>query len=425
MFSPIDPAFIRNPYHHYPEIHRTSGVAFYEPWNAWFLFRHQDCKLALKDPRLGRTTTFDDQQLASHVLLLPILSRHAKLYQTVGRFMLLLDPPDHTRVRGTVQRAFSGKRVQGLRPIIADITNELVAGLAVKEEIDVIADFAFPLPVMVLEKMLGIPRQDRAQFRAWTRKFVSVLELAPSSHELDEAACALEGFTAYIQELLAEKKSLVVADPDDCEDLLVALLAAGKREILSTDEIVATTLLLMVAGHETTVHMLGNGVKALLENPEERELLGSREDLIGTMVAEVLRYDSPVQCTARRAKQSYELQLGGTSLAIEQGQDIIVMLGAANHDPEIFTEPGRFQISRQNAREHLAFGNGIHHCLGALLAEMEGQIAIPALFNRWKNTQLEILVDTLEYLPNFVFHGLKKLPVRLTGSHHSNAFSSP
>jgi cytochrome P450 len=314
-------------------------------------------------------------------------------------WMLFMDPPDHTRLRGLVHKVFTPRMVEKLQGQIQAITHQLLDKVQAQGHMDVIADLAYPLPVMVISAMLGVPAADWDKYHHLSTDIARTLDLTEDETVYDRGSQAAAAISAYIKELAAQRR----ADPQD--DLLSALVAveeAGER--LTEAELVATFALLFVAGHETTINLIGNGTYALLKHPEQLEQLKSNPALIKTAVEELLRYDSPVQMTSRVVLEPIEL----AGHAFERGQQVSFMLGAANRDPAQFDDPGTLDLTRQ-PNPHLAFGSGIHYCLGAPLARLEGQIAINTLLQRMPN--LKLTIDTPEQADNYLLRGLQALPV--------------
>ncbi|MGR6913697.1 cytochrome P450 [[Actinomadura] parvosata] len=339
---------------------------------------HELCATLLRDPRFGRG---------------PGGRNGGDAGQPAASF-LWLDPPDHTRLRALVSRAFTPRMVERLRPRVEAITRSLIRALP--EEADLVSALAYPLPVMVISEMLGVPPEDRERFRAWSEKLARGLDPMLTEGLLSETGQARREFGAYFSDLAARRRKR----PGD--DLLSELTRV--RE-LTEPELLATCVLLLVAGHETTVNLIANGALALLRH----ELLPEAARRPRQVVEEVLRYDPPVQLTSRVALE--DVSLGGTP--VPEGTLVMAVIGAANRDPAIFPEPGRFDVTRSPER-HLAFGLGIHFCLGATLARMEGEIALSALAAAAPG--LRLAGPAPPYKENVVLRGLAALPVRLSGS---------
>jgi cytochrome P450 len=311
--------------------------------------------------------------------------------------MLTADPPEHTRLRGLVSKAFTPRVVERLRPRIQEIVDELL------EEVDgpfeLVHTLAYPLPVIVIAELLGVPPADRAQFKRWSDDIVATLG-GPFQDPAVIAAgtAAAIGLAEYFQGVIAERRR------EPKEDLLSGLIAAEEQgQVLSEEELLATCILLLVAGNETTTNLLGNGMKALFDYPDQLALLKSQPELIESAVEELLRYDGPVQGTGRVAIE--DKQVG--DVTVKEGQVAFTVLGAANHDPEAFENPDVLDITRSDNRQ-VAFGHGIHYCLGAPLARAEAQIAINALLRRWPDLHQD---GDVEWGGTFIIRGARKLPV--------------
>lgn len=320
--------------------------------------------------------------------------------EEVGQFdkhMLNSDPPVHSRLRSLVSQAFTARRVEALRPRIAAIAQRLLDSLPKSGSVELLEAFAFPLPITVIAELLGVPTEDQDRFREWTTALLS----ATSPH-LESLRKAAVQFQQYLQGFLARRR----AEPGD--DLTSALLAAEEQgDRLTPVELMSMVFLLLVAGHETTVNLIANGVWALLRHPEQLERLRANPSLIEPAVEEMLRYCGPVRhTTSRFALRDVEFQ----GQRIPAGEMIMASLLSANHDPEQFAEPERFDITRTPNR-HIAFGSGIHFCLGAPLARLEAQLALPLLLERLPRLRFAEDPSTLRWRPGLLIHGLERLPV--------------
>ena len=316
----------------------------------------------------------------------------------LSKVLLFMDAPDHGRLRGLISKAFTPRTVEDLRPRIAEITDELLVPLRDQRGFDVIGDFAYPLPVTVICELLGVPAEDRELFRRLTGEMAVVLDLDATPEQFGHAAGAVLTFTAYLVPLFEERRR---CPQDDLISSLVAAEEAGDH--LGADELLTTVLLLLVAGHETTMNLIGNGVLALLRNPAQLALLRSRPDLMPGAVEELLRYDSPVRRAVRIALEDVVVE----GQQVRAGDQVMAMLHRANHDPTVFPEPETLDITR-DARRHLAFGAGPHFCLGASLARAEAQIALHALI---AGPRIELAVDEPRWRPIETLHALESLPV--------------
>lgn len=314
--------------------------------------------------------------------------------------LLTLDPPDHTRLRRLVSGAFTPRAIAGLEPWIRDVTARLLAAADGTAGFDLIDALAFPLPIAVICHLLGVPAGDQAQFRAWGHEVAATLEPRTAAAVRAETRAAELALTGYLKDLVRERR----ANPDD--SILSALIAAeDEGDRLSSAELVSTALLLLVAGFETTVNLIGNGTVALLGDPGNWDRLRQEPDLIPAAIEEMLRYDSPVQMTSRIATEDVEVADG----AIATGRPVIVLIGGANRDPAVFEQPDEFRIDRPDPGRHLSFSLGIHHCLGASLARLEGRIAFEELTKRYP--ALELAAPPARR-PLLVLRGFESVPVR-------------
>jgi cytochrome P450 len=322
------------------------------------------------------------------------------------RPFLFMDPPDHTRLRGLVQKAFTPKTVENLRPRIQEIVDDLMAQALGRGSMDVIEDLAYPLPVRVITEMLGVPHEDHDTFKGWSKELAGALDpdFTTPQAVADRRERAAAAFVEYFQSLIAERRR----QPRD--DLLTALITAeDEGNKLTEKELLSTLILLLVAGHETTVNLIANGVLAFTRHPDQLQRLRNDPALVRTAVEEVLRYDPPVQFTARVALESMDID----ATTLEQGAQAILLIAAANRDPEQFDNPDTFDVGRQDNR-HLSFGLGAHFCLGAPLARAESQVALEAMATRV--TDLALAVDAPEYKDNIVLRGLAALPLTFRAS---------
>jgi cytochrome P450 len=313
--------------------------------------------------------------------------------------LLALDPPDHTRLRKLVSAAFTRRRCELLAPRVQDLADELVAGFADRDEVDLVAAFAHPLPITVICELLGVPEADRGAFRGWTKPLV-----AGGMAGFEAYSTAATALVGYLRELLARKRR------EPADDLLSALVAVRDGgDALTEDELTSMVFLLLVAGHETTVNLIGNGVLALLTHPDQRAALRARPDGIAAAVEELLRFDGPLQ-SAIPMISARATRIGGTP--VPAGELVVVSLMAANRDPARYPDAARLDLGR-DATGHLAFGHGVHHCLGAPLARLEGRIALATLLDRFPGMRLAAPADELSRAPGLLMNGLNELPVRL------------
>ena len=390
QFNPMDPEFVADPYPMYHRL-RAEDPVHHSPLGFWVLTRYPDVMAMLRDPRLIK------EPIAAFVA--------ARFGMAVppglGLSMLDRDPPDHTRLRGLVSKAFTPRALEKLRPGIQQIVDGLLDEAAGRGSMDLIEEFAYPLPVRVICEMLGVPVQDHERFKAWgldIARGLDAIMLPPDSPVGQRSVSGRRALAEYFRELIAERR----AAPR--EDMLSALIAAEEAgDKLGEEELLATCILLLVAGHETTVNLIGNGTLALLRHPDQLRKLRESPGLIGTAVEELLRFDGPVQRTARIPSE--DITIGGRT--IPKGEMVMPFLGAADRDPTQFPSPDRLDISRTDNR-HIAFGMGIHFCLGAPLARMEGQIAINTLLARLP--KLALATDRPQFRQSLTLRGLQALP---------------
>jgi cytochrome P450 len=318
--------------------------------------------------------------------------------------MLTADPPDHTRLRALVAAEFTPRRTAALRPRVQDFADRLIDGFAPRGRAEFMAEFAGQLPALVIAELLGVPAADRDRFRAWAQDF-----MRPTEDPAQQAAIA--GLRAYLDRQVELKRAALG------EDLISSLITSRAEDRLTDEELRGTAFLLLVAGHETTVNLLGNGMLALLRHPDQLELLRARPELIPDAVEELLRYDSPVERTTSRFA-AQELRLGGT--VIPEGSVVLAALGSANRDEAVYPDADRLDVTRA-PRRHLAFGHGIHFCLGAPLARLEAQIAFETLLRRLPDLALAVPAEQLTHRPSFLVRGLNTLPVTFTPQERLNA----
>ena len=389
-FNPVDPEFVRNPYPTYHRL-RAEDPVHQSPLGFWVLTRYEDVATALRDPRF-----------AKEAIAAVVAARFGIPVPGIGLSMLDSDPPDHTRLRGLVSKAFTPRVVETLRPHIQQIVDGVLDRVEGAGAMDLIEDFAYPLPVVVICEMLGVPVEDRERFKQWgidIARGLDAILLGPDSEVTQRSKASRGALSEYFRDLIAERRR---APRPDMLSALIAAEEAGDK--LSADELLATCILLLVAGHETTVNLIGNGTLALLRHPDQLRRLRENSGLIHGAVEELLRYDGPVQRTARIPSE--DVTIGGRT--IPKGEMVMPFTGAANRDPAQFADPDRLDITRPDNR-HVAFGLGIHFCLGAPLARVEGQIAVGTLVKRLP--KLALATDNPEYRLSLTLRGLTTLPV--------------
>jgi cytochrome P450 len=394
----FDPVFKADPYPTYARLRSSAPVhraTIPDGRGVWLITRYEDVLAVLKDQRFVKDwrSALTPEQLAE---IPPI----PEVMKPLSRNMLDTDPPDHERLRALVSKAFTLRLIERMRPRVQAIADGLLDAVKDRGEMDLIDDYAFPLPITVIAELLGVPAEDRNNFREWSYAAVSG---NASQEYLEEVLIPhMQAFTDYLRALFEEKRG----NPGD--DLVSALVRAEEAgDKLSEDELLGMVFLLLVAGHETTVNLIGNGVLALLQHPDQLQKLKDDPSLIKPAVEELLRYDGPVETSTERFARE-DIDIGGT--VIPRGEMVLVVLAAADHDPQRFSDPDELDITRTDNR-HLAFGKGIHHCLGAPLARMEGQIAISTLLRRMPNLRLKGSSESLSWRPGMILRGLRGLPV--------------
>ena len=397
VYNPTRPELREDPYPYYRELRENDPVHRSWPVGGWILSRHRDVTAILRDPSFS-----SDERNWSRFRRLSARNERAGFpdpYESERASMLRNDPPDHSRLRNLVNKAFTPRAVEQMRPRIEAIIKELLDPLGAHGEMELVRDFAAPLPVIVIAEMLGIPVEDRDRFRQWSDEVIRTLGDA-TLEDRHSSERAMEELGAYLLSVADERRR------EPRNDLLSGLVAAEEAGVrLSENELASMLVLLLVAGNETTTNLIANGTVALLRHPEQYRMLGQEPDLLPNAVEELLRFDSPVQLTSRMVTE--ETELDGRRL--RPRQQILLLLGAANRDPEAFPEPDRLDVRRQNIR-HLSFGHGIHFCLGAQLARLEGVLAFRALVERYPG--LELAGDQVEWRNNSVLRGPKALAVR-------------
>ena len=364
---------------------------------AWLVTRYDDVSRVLKDEGFAkdRLNALTPEQLAKQPWI-------PGFFKPLMRNMLDLDGLDHDRLRALVQKAFTPRLVEQMRPRIQKLTEDLLDALQTRNEVDLIRDYALPLPTTVIAQMLGVPVEDRHKFHRWSK---ALFLTSASRWGILKAIPNVWQFIRYIRKLLAARR---VAPQDDLISALVQVEEDGER--LSEDELLAMVMLLLVAGHETTVNLIGNGMLALLEHPDEMERLRSDPALIKPAVEELLRFHSPVEMATERFPREDTAVAGVT---IPRGEMVLAVLASANRDERQFVDPDRLDLTREPNR-HLSFGQGVHFCLGAPLARLEGQLAINTLLRRTSGIRLAVPPAALRWRRGMVVRGVEALPLAVT-----------
>jgi cytochrome P450 len=391
------PIFKANPYPFYARLRAESPVhrvTLPDKRTAWLVTRYDDVTMVLKDQRFAkdRFNVLTAEQIAK----LPWVP---SFFEPLASNMLEKDPPDHTRLRLLVQKVFTPRLIEQMRPRIQTLTDELIDAGRHRGRMDLIRDYALPIPTTIIAEMLGIRSEDRRKFHRWSS---GILASTSSRWGSFLAIPHAWRFLRYIRKLIKLRR---IRPANDLLSALVQAEEAGDQ--LSEDELVAMVFLLLLAGHETTVNLIGNGTLALLEHPEQSHKLRTDSSLIETAVEELLRYHSPVEMATERYARD-DLKVAG--VAIRRGELVFAVIASANRDERQFANPDVLDIVRQPNR-HLAFGQGIHFCLGAPLARLEGQIAIATLLRRIPDLRLAVEPLALRWRPGLVLRGLKSLPV--------------
>ncbi|MBX8631636.1 MAG: cytochrome P450 [Thermoplasmata archaeon YP2-bin.285] len=365
--------FISNPYPVYRRIRAASPVYLSDDVGGYMLTRHQDCDYILSNPSFGKDF---ERRIETEI------SRQNKLKDgdsivPFSKSMLFLDPPNHTRLRQLVSKAFTPGAVERIRPFVENLARDLLRS-ADRREYDIMNEYAGPLPAFTIARMLGVPSKDMKRFKEWSEKAVLSLDATRPREDMIAAARATSELGAYFASLIDERRN---SKSDDLLNSLISAEESGDR--LNREELLSMCILLLIAGHETTTNLIGNGFLALMRNREQMQLLCDDRSLLRSAIEEFLRYDPPVQMVARGVMADSIL----SGHPVSSGSKVIAVIGAANRDPEVFENPDRLDITRKNNR-HLSFSKGIHYCLGAQLAKLEGEIAINALLDRMPNARI-------------------------------------
>src|SRR4051795_152574 len=395
LFNPLSPEFIRNPYPHYERM-RTTDPVHLTPLGMYVASRHAEASLVMRDKRFGKDFVGRSVKRYGEKIM------DEPVFRSMSHWMLQQDPPDHTRLRSLVVKAFTARRVEDMRPRIQQVVDQTLDRIAGQGHMDLIEDFGFRLPVTIICDMLGIPEEHREVFYTSSRDGGRLLDPVPlSPAEIAQGNAGNLMAQAYFQQLFELRRK----NPgDDLTTQLVQAEEDGSK--LSNEELTANIILLFGAGHETTVNLIGNGVLALHRNPDQLALLKANPNLITNAIEEFLRYDSSVQMTGRVALEDID-DLGGVK--IPKGESVLCLLGSANRDPAVYPDrPEQLDITRPKIRP-VSFGGGIHLCLGAQLARIEAEVAIATLLRRLPDLKLDD-AENPEWRPTFVLRGLKVLP---------------
>jgi cytochrome P450 len=400
VFDPWSRDFVAHPYAAYADLRENTPVCWFEPTGQWLVSRYADVNALLRDRRLGRTYL----HVASHADMgLPEDPPHlAPFWHLIRNGMLDREPPDHTRLRRLVSKAFTPRMVEQLRPRVRAMADALVDGLLDAGSdggvVDLKALVAEPLPVAVIAEMLGVPESDRHLLRPWSADICLMYELNPPRSSQDRAVRASVEFSDYLRDLVRARRS----DPrDDLISLLAQVVDEGER--LTEDELIGTCVLLLNAGHEATVNVTGNGWLALFRHPDELRELHGDPSVLPSAIEELMRYDTPLQMFERWVLEDIEVE----GVRIPRGAEVALLFGSANHDPARFAEPDRLDLRRSD-NPHLSFGAGVHFCLGAPLARLELQESYAAVLERVPRLTL---AEEPEWSPGYIIRGVETLPV--------------
>ena len=401
LWDPADPAFRANPYPFYDRL-RTEAPVYQAPGGPLVISRYDDVLRVLRSNAFSRDVEANARIDESDPIAVRRRDRRGG-----AKTILNLDPPDHTRLRRLVSKAFTPSAVDRLRPRIEAMVDAVLDRAAERGEIELVDELAFPVPFQVISELLDMPTERADELRSWSQALTLGLEPGATMDDLDAAEAAIMQLIPYLVAIIDARRST----PGD--DLLSGLLAVeDDGDTLSPAELIAFVVLLYVAGHETTVNLIGNGTMALLRNPDE--LIRWRDDptLDGAAIDELLRFDGPVQHTVRVPMEPFTCTgVHDETIVAEPGDTVLTVLGAANHDPHIFDEPHALRLGRPNAQRHLAFSTGIHYCLGASLAKLEATIAIGRLIRRFESIEL---AGEPHWRDRLTIRGVDRLPLRLS-----------
>jgi unspecific monooxygenase len=396
VFAPHDPAFIADPYPAYAELRASSPVLYDDATDHWLVSRYEDVNALLRDRRFGRTylhvASHDDMGRPSPP------DWHAPFWDLINAGILDMEPPDHTRVRRLVAKAFTPRFVESLRPRVQSIVDGLIDDVAGAGEFDLLPTIAEPLPVTVIAEMLGIPEADRRHLRPWSADICKMYELNPQVASQQDAVRASTEFSEYLRELARERRN---ASGEDLISLLARVV--DQEEALTEDELVGTCVLLLNAGHEATVNSTLIGWWTLFRHPDQLRRLREDRSLLPRAIEELLRFDTPLQMFERWVLEPFELH----GHPIAKGAELGLIFGSANRDPDVFERPDELDLGRE-PNPHLTFGAGIHFCLGAPLGRLELQTSFTTLLDRFPRLEL---VEEPRWKPNYIIRGLEGLRV--------------
>ena len=387
-FNPLSPEVTADPYPYYTELRNKAPVIWLEPFQSWALSRYADVDFALRNPQIFSSSVFTAEALGD---LNPVPE---------VPWILDMNPPDHTRLRKLANKGFAPRLIRALEPRVRAITQDLIGALRSQPEGDLVATLSGPLPTIVIAEMLGVEPERRDDFKVWSDDVVRATGRPTDETERTQIRKSEAELRTYFERMIERRRT------EPGEDVITALVQAEEeRDMLSSKEILALAVLLLLAGNETTTNLIGNAVLTLLNHPDELAKVRADPALLPALVEEVLRYDSPVQVIFRRTAQEVELEGG----KIPAGQNVFLLLGSANRDERQFPEPDRFDITR-NPQDHVAFGYGIHYCLGAPLARLEGRNALESLL--FECPPFRLAVERVAPIASLIVRGPQTLPLR-------------
>ena len=399
LFNPFDPAFRANPYPFY-DILREKAPVYLSPLQTIVLSRYDDIAVTLRSNDFSR-----DIERNANAPTSPLQTRKRESRGEGTKSILNLDPPDHTRLRRLASQAFTPSAIERLRPRVQQLVDDVLDTAAERGSMELIDELAFPVPFQVISDLLAMPTERSTELREWSQHLTASLEPTADDDDLDRADAALENFIPYLIGIVEERRRNLG------DDLLSALIQAEESgDRMSTDELIAFVLLLYVAGHETTVNLIGNGTLALLRNPDQLVVWRETPALDATAVDELLRYDGPVQLTVRVPIVPVHYSTPDGPVTVEPGTVVMTVLGAANHDPAMFDDPHALRFDRPNSNRHLALAAGVHYCLGASLAKLEASVAISTVIRRFPNLAL---AGEPGWRDRLTIRGVDRLPLSL------------
>ncbi len=396
-FDPGDAAFVADPYPAYGRLRALAPIAYDEATDHWLITRFDDVRSLLRDRRFGRTYL----HLATHEDMGrdPPPASRAAFWHLINHGILDMEPPDHTRVRRLVSKAFTPRMVESMREPVQQLTDDLVDDVTVGTEFDLLPAIAEPLPVAVIAELLGVPRTDRRLLRPWSADICRMYELHPTEHDASVAVAACVEFSEYLRALSRERRDKPTGDL-----ISEMTLVVDEGERLTEDELIGTCVLLLNAGHEATVNVTGNGWWALFRNPRALDLVRHNLELVPKAVEEMMRWDTPLQLFERWVLEDVEIH----GVHLPRGAELGLVFGSANRDPSVFDHADELRLDR-DPNPHLTFGAGIHFCLGAPLARLELQTSFATVLRRLQNLEL---VEEPRWKPGYIIRGLESLRVR-------------